>query len=682
MVPHLGAERTIGLPPTISLVNGGIVQRGHIPALDGLRALAVLGVLAFHDDRLPGGFLGVDLFFALSGLLITTLLIGEYERTGTIDLIGFWGRRLRRLLPAVLALLVVTVVVFRLVADTGEWIVARTDAPWAQFYVANWHLIASGNGYWDAFAAPSAFEHLWSLAIEEQFYLVWPIVVWALLRRGGTRSVAIVASSGAALSMLAMAIWYSADDPTRVYMGTDTRAFSLLAGALCAVPVIRQRVERFTAARPRGAFVAALGAASTIGVMWVVASGSSGWLFRGGLGAHSIASALLAALVVAGLPAVERLLSVGWLVQIGRLSYSIYLWHWPVFILVSPQHVAVDRSVLTVIRLAITAALSIASYVVVEQPIRHRVRWAHGGRGRVAFAGSSAIAVAVWFAIPVPASTNAVDTAALEAVLGTSTTTVVVTTTAVPTTTAAPVMSTSTTSTSTSTTTTTTTIVPSGPPVTTLFWYGDSIAHDTWPPLEAVLTEAGIDARSGAFGGVGLVARDGFADPFGVLTTHLDEVQPDLVVMQLSIWDGYESSDDQIAAFEQLGQLIDERDLRLALVTIPVRSQEQADPGEAVLVANAQQFAADHADRVVFLDQREVFGDTFAFDIDGDGNPERKRDGVHLCPTGALAITFWLTKQLQVHYEGIVMPTGSEWILGDWRSNERYDDPPGACAGL
>jgi len=215
-----------------------------------------------------------------------------------------------------------------------------------------------------------------------------------------------------------------------------------------------------------------------------------------------------------------------------------------------------------------------------------------------------------------------------------------------------------------------------------LLWYGDSIANDTWPPLGAALTEAGVDARSAAFGGVGLVAREGFDDPFGVLTGHLDEVDPDLLVMQLSLWDGYESSENQVAAFDELGQIITERNLRLALVTIPVRSDDQADPGEAVLVANAEQFAAEHRNLVVLLDQTEVFGDTFRLDIDGDGNPERKRDGVHLCPTGALAITFWLVKQLSVNYEGIAVPESSEWILGDWRDAERYDDPPGACAGL
>ena len=117
----------LAIPRTINPVNQSVSTRPHLPGLDGLRALAVIGVLAFHDNRLNGGFLGVDLFFALSGFLITTLLIDELQRTNTIDLIGFWGRRLRRLLPAVMALLVIVVVFFRLFADTGQWIIARKD---------------------------------------------------------------------------------------------------------------------------------------------------------------------------------------------------------------------------------------------------------------------------------------------------------------------------------------------------------------------------------------------------------------------------------------------------------------------------------------------------------------------------------------------------------------------------
>lgn len=661
--------------------------RGYVPALDGLRALAVIGVLVFHDDRLGGGFLGVDLFFAVSGLLITSLLIDEHDRSGTIDLIGFWGRRLRRLLPAALMLLVATVIVFRLFADTGEWIVARTDAPWAQFYVANWHLIASGNSYWDSFAAPSAFEHLWSLAIEEQFYLVWPVVVMVVLARRQLRDLTVVVAVGTLLSIAAMVLIFDGGDPTRVYMGTDTRAFSLLVGALFALPAIRGQIDRFVGNRARFATVIAVSLLGGIGVMWVVAEGSSDWLFRGGLPAHSAMSALLAAFVVSGLTHVSSVLSARPLVAIGRLSYSLYLWHWPVFVFVNPDRFALDRWLITAIRFAVSLVLSVASYRLVEKPVRFRAPWAHGSRGRATFAVSMLVAVIVWVAIPVPATTNAVNDAALTAVLASNPMPVttppispVTSTIPASTTTTAPLPP-ATSSTSTSTTTTTT-IAPSGPPVETLLWYGDSIANDTWPPLGAALTEAGVDARSAAFGGVGLVAREGFDDPFGVLTGHLDEVDPDLLVMQLSLWDGYESSENQVAAFDELGQIITERNLRLALVTIPVRSDDQADPGEAVLVANAEQFAAEHRNLVVLLDQTEVFGDTFRLDIDGDGNPERKRDGVHLCPTGALAITFWLVKQLSVNYEGIAVPESSEWILGDWRNAERYDDPPGACAGL
>jgi peptidoglycan/LPS O-acetylase OafA/YrhL len=664
-----------------------LAGRGYVPALDGLRALAVIGVLVFHDDRLGGGFLGVDLFFAVSGLLITSLLIDEHDRSGTIDLIGFWGRRLRRLLPAALMLLVATVIVFRLFADTGEWIVARTDAPWAQFYVANWHLIASGNSYWDSFAAPSAFEHLWSLAIEEQFYLVWPVVVMVVLARRQLRDLTAVVAVGTILSIAAMVLIFDGGDPTRVYMGTDTRAFSLLVGALFALPAIRGQIDRFVGNRARFATVIAVSLLGGIGVMWVVAEGSSDWLFRGGLPAHSAMSALLAAFVVSGLTHVSSVLSARPLVAIGRLSYSLYLWHWPVFVFVNPDRFALDRWLITAIRFAVSLVLSVASYQLVEKPVRFRAPWAHGSRGRATFAVSMLVAVIVWVAIPVPATTNAVNDAALTAVLASNPMPVttppispVTSTIPASTTTTAPLPP-ATSSTSTSTTTTTT-IAPSGPPVETLLWYGDSIANDTWPPLGAALTEAGVDARSAAFGGVGLVAREGFDDPFGVLTGHLDEVDPDLLVMQLSLWDGYESSENQVAAFDELGQIITERNLRLALVTIPVRSDDQADPGEAVLVANAEQFAAEHRNLVVLLDQTEVFGDTFRLDIDGDGNPERKRDGVHLCPTGALAITFWLVKQLSVNYEGIAVPESSEWILGDWRNAERYDDPPGACAGL
>ena len=656
-------------------MSGGIAGRGYVPALDGLRALAVIGVIAFHDDRLPGGFLGVDLFFALSGFLITSLLLDEHSRTGRIDLVGFWGRRLRRLMPAVIALLAVTVVAFRLFADAGEWIIARGDAPWAQFYVANWHLIAGGDGYWDAFAAPSAFEHLWSLAIEEQFYLVWPIVVLGLLRRGGPPLVAAVAVAGAFASTLAMIVIFAGGDPTRVYMGTDTRAFSLLAGAALAAPVCRRAVDRLVGASGvvTGVVVAVL--VGGLAAMWVGVSGDDDWLFRGGLPAHSFASAALAALVVAGAPGARAL---AWrpLAAVGRLSYSLYLWHWPVFVFCAPTRVGLDGWALTVVRLAATAVLSVASYRLVEQPVRHRARWAHGASGRRAFGGVTVATVALWVAIPVPTTTNTVGDDALQAVIPT--------TEAIPTTSPTSPPETSTTLSETTLPATTTTTSPPFERVTaqSVLWYGDSVAADIWPPLSAALTAGGIEAHSGAFGGVGLTVSDGVPDPIGRIAGLLDEHGPDVLVMQLSLWDAYEAPADQRAGLEALVSATGERNVPLVLITIPVRSAEQADPGEAAFIARARDVASRNPERVLVLDIAEVFGDDFGLDIDGDGNPERKRDGVHLCPTGALAVTFWLVKQLSLHIDGIAMPDTSDWVLGDWRSDERYDDPPGACAGL
>ncbi len=155
----------------------GEQRRAHLAALDGLRGLAVIAVLLFHAGKLQGGFLGVDLFFALSGFLITSLLLAEVDLRGQVDLLAFWGRRLRRLLPAVLLLLVGVTVITTVVATIPERAATLSDGPWAQGYVANWHAIAGHRDYWASFELPRMFGHLWSLAIEEQFYLVWPVVI-------------------------------------------------------------------------------------------------------------------------------------------------------------------------------------------------------------------------------------------------------------------------------------------------------------------------------------------------------------------------------------------------------------------------------------------------------------------------------------------------------------------------
>jgi peptidoglycan/LPS O-acetylase OafA/YrhL len=653
------AEQAI--PRTMNTVNQSVSARPHLPGLDGLRALAVIGVLAFHDNRLSGGFLGVDLFFAVSGFLITTLLIDELQGTNTIDLIGFWGRRLRRLLPAVMVLLVVVVVFFRLFADTGQWIIARNDAPWAQFYVANWHQIYSGAGYWDAFAAPSAFEHLWSLAIEEQFYVLWPLLAIVAWRIGRTRALGVLAGIGIIASFIAMLTIYDGGDPTRVYMGTDTRAFSLLCGAFVALPAIRhaitQGIQKFR--RAASGLTAALIAA--IGFMWFTVSGQSEWLFRGGLLAHSIASALLAVLIASLSSNLSDVLSWRPLAYIGRLSYALYLWHWPVFIFSTRERLDVDGLTLTAIRIGITLALSIASYYLIEQPIRHKAKWAHGSQGRKAFVVTTLAAIIIWTLIAVPKTTNKVNADALTSAVVTTTTT-------------EPSLEV--------TTTTSTTLVQQKPLVTSLYYLGDSVAYDMWPAIEAELNAANVTVHSGAFGGVGIVPTEVNTTPLQSLAVELDRYTVDLLILQLSVWDAQQDNSKQQAALDDLVTFATERNLQLVFVSFPSIAADRSEPGQTSLEDKARAIADQSDGSIIYLDQRSVLGEVFTLDIDGDGNPERKRDGIHVCPTGALRSAQWLIQELTTRFEGITPPVDDFWVTGEWANDSRYDSPPGACAPL
>jgi len=637
-------------------VNQTAATRPHLPGLDGLRALAVIGVLAFHDNRLQGGFLGVDLFFALSGFLITTLLIDELQRTNTVDLIGFWGRRLRRLLPAVMVLLVVVVVFFRLFADTGQWIIARKDVVWSQFYLANWHQVYSGSGYWDAFASPSAFEHLWSLAIEEQFYLVWPIFVIVAWRIGRARGLAVLAGIGIVASFITMLAIYNGGDPTRVYMGTDTRSFSLLCGAFVSLPAIRKfittGIQKFRTIASGFTSVLIL----VIGFMWITVDGQSQWLFRGGLFAHSIASASLAVLIASSSSKFSVVFSWRPLADIGRLSYALYLWHWPVFIFCTSERLNVDGLALTAIRLTITFALSTASYFLIEQPIRHKVKWAHGSQGRRVFLATTLSAVIIWALITVPETTNKVNADALISA--------VVTTVSV------------------STASTTTTPQESLPPIASIYYLGDSVAYDMWPAIDAELKAAGITANSGAFGGVGIVPTDVNTTPLQSLAIELDRHNSDLLILQLSVWDAQQDEDNQQAALDDLAKFVADRNLRLVFVSFPSIAVERSEPGQVSLEDKARAIAGKSDGSIIYLDQRSVLGDVFTLDIDGDGNPERKRDGIHVCPTGALRSARWLIQELSTRFEGITPPTDDAWVTGDWAKDSRYDSPPGACAPL
>ncbi|MBA2713974.1 MAG: acyltransferase, partial [Rubrobacteraceae bacterium] len=374
------------------------VQLSYSPGLDGLRALAVIAVLLYHADLawIPGGFLGVEVFFVISGYLITALLLAEWRQRGSINLKNFWWRRARRLLPALYVLLIVTLT-FAVVFLPGEVAGLRGDVLAAFGYVTNWFLIFGQESYFESVGRPSVLQHLWSLAVEEQFYLIWPIVLAVGLGMGATRlrtrRVLTVAIAGAAASAVAMALLYAPGvDPSRIYYGTDTRATGLLCGVALAFlwsPGDKYRLAEDRHHRPwlpdRGRFRRRWGwtAPLLLDVLGLAALGTLTWfflhlgefqpfLYRGGF-------ALVALATVAAIMAVVHpfthvgtlLLGSAPLRWIGVRSYGIYLWHWPVFMVTRPDlDVPFGGLPLLALRLTVTVVLADLSYRFVETPIR------------------------------------------------------------------------------------------------------------------------------------------------------------------------------------------------------------------------------------------------------------------------------------------------------------------------
>lgn len=342
----------------------------HHRGLDGLRAVAVILVIIFHSGLgwLPGGFLGVSVFFTLSGFLITSLLINECENTGRINLKNFWGRRLRRLAPASLAVIAGIIGLASWLSTTVEASRIKGDAISAVLYFSNWRFIYSGHSYGELFASPSPLQHLWSLSIEEQLYVLVPVVIAGLFAVGvRRRGIGLMLLSGVVASTVATLFTNSHE---HIYYGTHTRAAELLLGAALAClfgPQIERLAHR-TAQPWSTLYVIPL-----VGVVALArfSSVDSPWVYSGALTLFAGLSVICLLASVQQGP-VRVLLSWPVLVRIGQVSYGLYLIHWPVIVWLNSDRLNLNATALFGVQVGVTVILTLMSYWLIEQPIRQR----------------------------------------------------------------------------------------------------------------------------------------------------------------------------------------------------------------------------------------------------------------------------------------------------------------------
>lgn len=499
----------------------GRARLPHLPALDGVRGIAVAAVLVFHGGFtwMGGGFLGVSTFFTLSGFLIAMLLITEWRERGRIDLAAFWARRFRRLMPA-LYLTVAGVALFGATVATADQLHRlRADGLATLGYVANWRFLLSGQRYGDLFSSPSPLLHTWSLGIEEQFYVLFPLLVAAVL--GGSRSLrrltvlgvilTVVAITSAALMVL---LHVPNGDRAAVYYGTHTRISEILAGTVLAVVYALRGPARTRAGTRAVATVGAVGLAVSVGA-WIVARESSSWLYEGGFAAYTLATVAVVAAAVHPGP-VRTLLALRPLQWLGRVSYGVYLFHWPLFLWLSPERTGIPEAPLFAVRVAVTLVLAGLSYHFFEHPIRTGRRLT-GWRPKLAVPlGASAAAGALVLATlspPAPSLLLAAEGGAGPGTEGEAT-------------------------------------GPAGAPV--VFVAGDSVALTIAGGIDRVAHELGVRVvNRGALGcglapggpevrlGDGRVVREGdWCRPGAVRwSADVDAVRPEVALLVLGAWD-------------------------------------------------------------------------------------------------------------------------------------------------
>jgi peptidoglycan/LPS O-acetylase OafA/YrhL len=386
----------------------------YLPALDGVRACAVVAVMLFHGGipHMDGGFMGVDAFFVLSGFLITSLLIGEWRQTLSIKLGAFWARRARRLLPALLLMLLFVAFFASVIVPKGTYGALRLDALATLLYVSNWHFILVNSNYFNETAASSPLLHTWSLAVEEQFYVIWPLVVLAVMHfTRSLRALFALCCAAVIASALWMYLLYDGGlNTNRAYLGTDTRSQCLFIGCALAVGLVllshraheEGRLAKGELWRPEGAtgrtLCAALGLIGAAGAiaLWVLTTSASSFPYSGGFFLIGLAVAcIILSAVAAPRSLVPRVLSFTPVRYVGRISYGLYIWHWPIFIWLNHARTGLYGYQLFALRVLVTFAVSVVSFHLIERPIRMGTFVSQWRAWLVVPAGVGAVLVAV-----------------------------------------------------------------------------------------------------------------------------------------------------------------------------------------------------------------------------------------------------------------------------------------------
>ena len=353
----------------------------YLPSIDSLRAIAVIAVIIYHIDAnyLPGGFLGVDLFFVLSGYLISSLILKEYKSTGTVNLYNFYVRRARRLLPAVYFMITVVLIIITLF--NGVLLKkSYLDALFGYIYSSNWWYIFHKLDYFDSFGSQSPFKHLWSLAIEEQFYMFFPLIFLIFNRKSKSnngnsklnKNFIYVVLSLILVSLIAHILLFDINNINRIYFGTDTRAFSLLVGVVGAILYPMDRLSERTTKKDNMIYsiVSLVSILVLIGIM-INTSEYNTWLYRGGFLLVAIIGLIIIISSGRQYTFMSKLLSFKPFVFIGKISYSLYLWHFPILVVTTPvSEIGNPNLFYVTLRIVLIFLVATGSYMFVETPIR------------------------------------------------------------------------------------------------------------------------------------------------------------------------------------------------------------------------------------------------------------------------------------------------------------------------